>query len=117
MKVIQILSRVYTHDIEAAIDFYERLFGEKHQSRFTYAQAGLELARVNSILIIAGTDEALAPFRNTSSTFSVDSVEEFKTFLLNNGASIIRDIQQVPTGWNMTALHKDGFQVEYVQLK
>lgn len=117
MTVKQILSRIYVNDMDAAISFYEGLLGEKCQNRFKYPQASLEIARINNILIIAGTDEALKPFKDTNATFSVDSLEEFKTFLLNNGAEIIRDIQQVPTGWNMTVKHKDGLQVEYVQLK
>jgi hypothetical protein len=28
---------------------------------------------------------------------------------------MIKDIQKVPTGWNMTVKHKDGIIIEYVQ--
>jgi hypothetical protein len=103
--------------MDAAVNFYEGLLGDKCQSRFKYPQASLEIARINNVLIISGSEEALKPFVDTNATFSVDSLEEFKTFLLVNGAEIVRDIQQVPTGWNMTVKHKDGFKVEYVQLK
>ena len=117
MKTINILSRVYVHEINPAIDFYEKLLNEKCSSRFEYKQAGLEIARINSILIIAGSDEALTPFKSSSATILVDSISEYKEFLLNNDASVIRDIQQVPTGLNMTMKHKDGNIIEYVEFR
>ncbi|HEX2934894.1 MAG TPA: VOC family protein [Bacteroidales bacterium] len=115
MQVKQILTRIYVNDMDAAIKFYEQLLNEPCASRFNYAQMNLEIARVNNILIIAGTDQALEPFRLTNATMLVDSVEAFKTFLLENGATVIRDIQQVPTGLNMTIRHKDGLTIEYVE--
>ena len=117
MKVIQILSRVYVNDIDTAICFYEELLQEKCSSRFDYLQMKLEIARVGDILLIGGSVEALKTFINTTATFLVDSVEEFKEFLLKNDATIIRDIQQVPTGFNMTVQHKDGIIIEYVEHK
>ena len=115
MEIKQILTRIYVNDINAAVDFYEKLTNEKCANRFEYKQVGLEIARINDLLIIAGNDEALQPFRNTSATFLVDSVSEYKNFLLKNGAEIIRDIQQVPTGFNMTVKHKDRVVIEYVE--
>ncbi|WP_123054368.1 hypothetical protein [Clostridium sp. JN-1] len=75
----------------------------------------VEIINIDNLLIIAGSEEELAPVRNTMATFSVDSFEEYKEVLLNSGATIIKDIQEVPTGWNMTVKHKDGIIVEYVQ--
>jgi hypothetical protein len=115
MIVKQILARIYVNDIETAIDFYEKLTGEKCTGRFQYKQAGLELVQIKDLLIIAGTNEALFPFRGTNATFLVDSVKEYRSFLLKNNAVIIRDIQDVPTGWNMTVKHVDGLVVEYVE--
>jgi hypothetical protein len=117
MKVKQILTRVYVNDLDKAIGFYEKLTGEKCLSRFEYKEAGLEIATVKNILIIAGPAKSLEPFRHTTATFLVDSVEEFKMFLLENHATLIRDIKQVPTGLNMTMKHEDGCIVEYVEFK
>ena len=115
MKVIKTMSRVYVHDMNGAVMFYETLCGEKCNLRFRYDEMKLELAGVGPLLIIAGTDEALAPFRGTSFTMRVDSIEEVKSYLLGNGAVIERDVRKVPTGWNMTARHADGTTVEYVE--
>ncbi len=113
----QVLCRIYTNNIEDSIAFYEQLTGEKCANRFEYLQVGLELARVQNFLIIAGSDRALLPFRQTNVTFLVDSVTDYRHFLLDNKAEIVRDIQVVPTGWNMTVKHADGLVVEYVEHK
>lgn len=115
MKIKQILTRIYVNDINTAIDFYEKLTNEECANRFEYKQLGLEIARIDNLLIVAGSNDALKQFRNTSATFLVDSVSEFKEFLLKNGAEIVRDIQQVPTGFNMTVKHMDGTIIEYVE--
>lgn len=117
MKIKQILNRFYVHDIEQSINFYKKILNEKCNMRFKYSQASLELAQVGNILIISGSDDALKPFKDTKATFLVDSITEFKDFLLNNGATIIRDLKVVPTGMNMTVKHLDGAIVEYVEHK
>lgn len=115
MKINQILNRFYVHNMDEAVEFYQKLLDDKCSLRFKYPQVDLELAQVGNVLLICGSDEALQPFRDTKATFSVDSIIEYKNFLLNNGATIIRDIRQVPTGLNMTIKHKDGTIVEYVE--
>ncbi|MFD3447084.1 VOC family protein [Microbacteriaceae bacterium 4G12] len=117
MKVKQILNRFYVHDIDQSIEFYEKLLNEQCSSRFKYPQVNLEIARIGNILIISGSDEALKQFKDTQATFLVDSIIEFKDFLLNNGATIISDLKEVPTGMNMTVKHLDGTIVEYVEHK
>ena len=47
----------------------------------------------------------------------MDSIIEFKDFLLNSGATVIRDLKVAPTGMNMTVKHLDGAIVEYVEHK
>lgn len=117
MNIRQILTRIYVNDMNGAIGFYERLTNEKCANRFEYKQAGLEIAMINNLLIIAGTDMALEPFKKTSATFLVDSISEYRDFLIQSGAVIIRDVQQVPTGLNMTVKHTDGVIIEYVEHK
>ena len=115
MKILLILTRIYINEIDSAVKFYEDLSGEKCSSRFEYKEAGLEIARVNNFLIIAGTDESLAPFRSTQATILTDSLTEIRDFHLRNGGSVVRDIQKVPTGLNMTVKHNDGTIIEYVE--
>ena len=75
----------------------------------------LELARIDNLLIICGLNESLKPFQDTNATFLVDSIQEYKEYLLKNGAAIIQDLKKVPTGFNMTMRHSDGTIIEYVE--
>ncbi|MDP4152220.1 MAG: VOC family protein [Bacillota bacterium] len=115
MIIKQVLTRIYVHDINRAIEFYEGLFHKKCNSRFNYQEVNLELAQVENILILCGCEKSLEPFRNTKATFLVDSVAEFRDYLLKHDAIIIRDLKRVPTGANMTVKHADGTIVEYVE--
>lgn len=115
MKVLQTLSRLYIPDLNSALEFYEELLSTPATMRFEIPQIGLELAQIGDILLIAGSDEALKPFRSTQATFLVDSLEEFRAYLEEKGAEIIRGPDKVPTGRNMTVRHPDGSVIEYVE--
>ncbi|NMM65932.1 VOC family protein [Clostridium sp. P21] len=117
MEIKKVLNRFYVNDMEKAIKFYEKILNKKCSNIFKYSEASLELATVGNILIISGSDEALKPFKDTQATFLVDSIAQFKEFLLNNGATIIRDLKIVPSGMNMTVKHFDGTIIEYVEHK
>ena len=115
MIIHQILTRIYVDDMDNAVDFYEKLFQKKCALRFSYKEVDVELAQVDHILMLCGSEEALKPFRDTKATFLVDSVRESRDYLLKNGATIIRDIKKVPTGTNMTMMHPDGAIIEYIE--
>ena len=115
MGIEQVLTRIYVNDMERAIEFYEGLFHKKCHLRFSYDEANLELAQVENILILGGAEKSLEPFRDTKATFLVDSVVEYRDYLLKHGATVIRDLKKVPTGSNMTLKHADGTIVEYVE--
>jgi hypothetical protein len=115
MKVKQTLNRIYVNEMDQTVAFYENLLYESCSMRFEHKQFHLELAQVGSILIICGTNEVLESFKNTRATFIVDSIIEFKDFLLENGATIMIDVKETPTGLNMIVKHFDGMTVEYVE--
>jgi predicted enzyme related to lactoylglutathione lyase len=117
MKILKILTRVYTGNLDETLKFYEGLTGSKTLRRFPYPAAGLELAQVQDILILAGTEESLRPFRHTVATFLVDSLDDYFQYLAAHGATIIRPPQVVPTGRNKIIRHTDGAVVEYVEFK
>jgi len=115
MKILQTLSRLYVNDLNSALESYEKLLCSPAAMRFEMPQIGLELAQIGNILLIAGSDEDLIPFRSTQATFLVDSLDEFKAYLEEKGAEIIRGPNKVPTGRNMTVKHPDGSVIEYVE--
>lgn len=115
MKVLQTLSRLYVNDLNSSLEFYEELLGSPAAMRFKIPQICLELAQIENILLIVGSDEAVKPFRSTQATFLVDSLDEFRAYLEEKGAEILRGPNKVPTGRNMTVKHPDGSVIEYVE--
>ena len=76
---------------------------------------GLELATVGNVLVVAGDEEALAPFRSTQATLVVDDLDECQSLLSALSARVLRGPREVPTGRNLTALLPGEIQVEYVE--
>jgi len=115
MRIIKKMVRIYVHDLDTAINYYQELTGGSVGRRFRLPQFRLELASIDDILLISGEEQDLAPFRQTAATFLVDSLDEFKAFLESSGAVVLRGPAQVPTGRNMTVQHPDGTIIEYVE--
>jgi hypothetical protein len=90
------------------------MFGERCSLRQTYP-GGIEAAQVGSLLLMAGPDQALEPFRATQANFLVDSLSEWQDFLLKRGATFMEEPHQAPTGPEMRVKHPDGTQIKYVQ--
>jgi hypothetical protein len=119
MKINEVFTRIFLSpsELDKTIHFYEDLFGQKCDVRFNYPEKGLELASVASCLLIAGSDDHLGPFRETKVTYLVDSLDDFKEFLLGRGATLLEEPKSIPTGKNMRVKHPDGLVVEYVELE
>lgn len=117
MKILQILTRIYLsrEQLETSVSFYEDLLGEKSGVRESYPEAGIEAVQVGSLLLIAGSDEALGSLKATQANFLVDSLAEWKDFLVKSGAILIDEPKQAPTGMEMRVRHPDGTLIKYVQ--
>lgn len=117
MKILRVLTRIYMDpaDLNEAMAFYEKLFGVKYDLRLKYVKAGLELAGIGPVLLIAGSEERLRIFRQTQATFLVDSIDDFRNWLPGTGTVILEEPKKVPTGRNMRVRHPDGTIIEYVE--
>lgn len=118
MEILRVLSRIYIDpsDLYNSIKYYENLFDKKCNMIIEHPD-GLELAAIGPILLIAGTDENLKPFKDTKLTILVNSITKCRETLSENGTSILNEPRQVPTGMNMRVQHPDGTIVEYVEFK
>ncbi len=117
MQIYTTLTRIFvaSTELDSSIEFYEQLFGKECELRFAYPEAGLELAMIDSILLISGSPNHLRPFQKTQVTFLVDSVDEFFEFFTARQISILDLPKAVPTGKNMRVQHPDGMIAEYVE--
>jgi predicted enzyme related to lactoylglutathione lyase len=110
------MARAYTEPdgLDAAIAFYEKLFGERCNARFPIPPLGLEIASVGSVHLPAGVEEKLTPFRSAQATFWVDSVTEAERTSREMGPEILHEPEHGPGGSFMIVKHPDGLVVEYI---
>ncbi|MFF5437968.1 hypothetical protein [Streptomyces achromogenes] len=113
MPVLATLARVYVDDLDAALPTFVELTGEEPRLRFAYRD--LELASVGGYLLLAGSEEALAPYRGTHATTIVESVDQVLDLAERHGGKILDGPNDVPTGRNLTVRHPGGATIEYVQ--
>ncbi len=111
--ILKTYTRILTNDAEESLRVLCKLHvGEPHlRLRFD----PWELVGIGDVLVVAGTDDALAPIRGSLGPWIVTDIDETRKVLIDSGAEIIREIASVPTGRMMYARHPDGAVVEYVQ--
>ncbi|SFQ42675.1 VOC family protein [Salibacterium halotolerans] len=117
MNILKVYTPVFIQNdqLEESIAFYEQLLGERNDLRFLFRAGGLEIATVSSILLVAGSESAIAPVKEMKLALLVDSLNEWKEELIKKGATILSEPQEVPTGYNMFVRHTDGSLVEYIE--
>ncbi|MEU9125317.1 hypothetical protein AB0C96_36725 [Streptomyces sp. NPDC048506] len=113
VTVLATLARVYVDDLDVALPTFVELTGEQPRLRFTYRD--LNLASVGGYLLLAGSDEALAPYRGTHATAIVESLDQVLRITEQHGGEILDGPNEVPTGRNLTVKHPGGATIEYVQ--
>ncbi|RKT02355.1 hypothetical protein BX286_0253 [Streptomyces sp. 3211.6] len=113
MTVLATLARVYVDDLDVALPTFVELTGEQPRLRFAYR--GLDLASIGGYLLLAGSEEALAPYRGTHATALVESIDRILSLTEQHGGEILDGPNEVPTGRNLTVRHPGGATIEYVQ--
>ncbi|QKV96974.1 hypothetical protein HUT19_39140 [Streptomyces sp. NA02950] len=106
-------ARVYVDDLDTALPTFAELTGEQPGLRFHYSD--LQLATTGGFLLLAGTDDALAPYRGTHATAIVGSLAEILRLAAQHGGEVLDGPNEVPTGRNLTVRHPGGATIEYVE--
>lgn len=116
MKIYRIYSRTYVLDsqVEAAVAFYEALSGDKCSLQFEDISTMTRSAIVGYTHVVGGLENGHHPYPAIHATYLVDSVPEFHDHLLQLGAEVLLEPQQMPHGTTMIARHPDGLLAEYV---
>jgi len=121
LRVREVQTRVFAGpgELRGTVGFYRALTGGRCSLHFPFPERGLELASVSSptasFLVIAGTDEALAPYRATRLTVLVEDIGAVAAALAPAGAVVLQPVTAVPTGFQTRLRHPDGLVVEYVE--
>lgn len=118
MRILQQAFRVYCapEDLDRTIAFYEEAQQTKCERRVEIRETGVTAAKVGGFLILAATDDRLAPMRHVQAILYVDSLDEFLAWLDKNGATRLNGPRVVTGGRNATIKHaRDGLVVEYFE--
>lgn len=111
--ILKTYTRLFTTDLEKSLRVLRELHAGEPHLRFRFDP--WELVGIGDVLVVAGTEEALAPIRSSLGPWVVADLDETRRSLVEAGAEITREIAPVPTGRMMYARHPDGAVVEYVQ--
>jgi hypothetical protein len=121
LRIREVLIRVFVSPerLRSTVSYYKALTGGRCSLHFPFPERGLALAAVSSpaasFLVIAGSAEALAPFRTTQLTVVVEDIRSVAEQLVPLGAVELQPVTPVPTGYQTRFRHADGLVVEYVQ--
>ncbi|WEO99052.1 glyoxalase/bleomycin resistance/dioxygenase family protein [Streptomyces sp. FXJ1.172] len=113
MKALTTLARLYVDDLDEALPALRELTGEDVRTRFSHG--AVDVASIGGFLLVAGSEQALAPFRRVQSTVLVDDLDGLHTFVTAHGGEILDGPREVPTGRNATVRHPGGVVLEYVE--
>ncbi|GES53587.1 hypothetical protein Rhsp01_62100 [Rhizobium sp. NBRC 114257] len=111
--ILKTYTRIFTTDLQPTVATLKAVHGTEPHLWLNYAP--LTLVGIGDVLVIGGTDEALEPIRGSLGPWIVEDIDDAKRKLLANGASVMRDIKDIPPGRMMYMKHADGCLVEYVQ--
>ncbi len=113
MKITEVLSRVFVEDLDKTLPVYELLLGEPCRMRFEIPPARVELAQVGSVLLYAGP--GVENEKQIDISFVADNLEEWRSYWLEHGGAVVRDLWPVAGGRNMVLRHPDGTCAEYLE--
>jgi|SRR5882757_3272619 len=114
MVVLATFARLYVADLSPAIDALAASGVTGVRLRFGHA-AGLQLALVGEVLVLAGPDDVLAPFRATDLTVIVDDLDDAIAVARRGGGQVRREPAEQATGRNVTMSFAAGPVIEYVE--
>ncbi len=113
--ILKTYARVFTNDAQKSLDNFKQVFGGEPHMRMRFGD--WDLIGIGDVMFVGGTDEALAPIRDSHGPFIVDDLDETQNRLKQAGAEITKPISPAPTGRYLYARHPDGASVEYTELK
>ncbi|MHB8295604.1 MAG: VOC family protein [Acidimicrobiales bacterium] len=113
MVALATFARMYVQDLDSAIEALAASGVTGIRLRFGHA-AGLQLALVGDVLVLAAPDEMLEPFRSTDLTV-VDDLDQAIEQAQSGGATISREPADQAVGRNVTVAFPAGPVLEFVE--
>jgi predicted enzyme related to lactoylglutathione lyase len=113
--ILKTYTRIFSDNFQTSMTFLERFLGKT--ADITVQFEALKIGAIGGYCVVAGTAEALAPYRHTYGPIIVDDLIGTEERLVRAGAVVTVPIREAPTGLMLYVRHPDGAHVEYVQFK
>jgi predicted enzyme related to lactoylglutathione lyase len=114
-RALRTYARLYVQDLDVTLAALAPIVGQPVSVVFEHPTAGLRLAALGGLLLVAGPPERLAAVRDTQATVIVDDLDGLLADLQQTGAQVLRGPTPVPTGRNVTVRHPGDAIIEYVE--
>ena len=117
MPVLKTMHRLYVarDQLESSVAFYEAIQDVCCERRLSFESMGIEVAVVGSFILLAGSDEALAPVRHIQAALIVDALDAYAQRLRELGATFFGETHENAAGRHVAVRHPDGLIVEYFE--
>ncbi|KAJ5172069.1 hypothetical protein N7492_004662 [Penicillium capsulatum] len=116
--ILEVYTRIFVSfaKLSETLNFYKNILNGEETLHFAYPEKNLEIAAISSpklsVLILAGDEESLEPFRATQLTIKVASLDQYIHTLIMSGSEQLEPVQKTPTGEKTRFRHPDGSIVE-----
>lgn len=113
--ILKTYARIFTSDADKTLESVQAIHGGEPHVRLEFK--GWHLIGIGDIFIVGGTDEALAPIRDSHGPLIIDDADATLRRIEELGGQITVPMYDAPTGRGFYARHPDGTVVEYVEWK
>jgi len=113
LLILKFYARIFSNNAEKSLELLKLLPPGVPHLRFRFNE--WDLIGIGDILIVGGSDKALASIRGSFGPLIVEDLAETQRILEQSGVEITLPATIVPTGIMLYAKHPDGSIVEYVQ--
>jgi len=111
--ILKTYARVVTGDMEVTLDVLRALTGKELDLRFKVAE--VEIAAIGDFCVVAAPTEQHKALREIVGPVIVDDLDQTRACLLGQGAVVVQDRFDAPTGSVLYARNKDGVVVEWLE--
>ncbi|HEX7324724.1 MAG TPA: hypothetical protein VF292_05160 [Rhodanobacteraceae bacterium] len=87
--ILKTYTRILTTDLQRTVETLKAVHGV--QPHLTIPFESWTIVAIGDVLIVGGTEEALAPIRGSLGPWIVENVDDTKATLVKLGATVVRD--------------------------
>lgn len=113
--ILKTYTRIVTTKLDDSLKPLKLLVGREPDLRIPLPDIGVELVAIGDFFLIAGSADAIAPFRNILGPVIVDDLDATQTQLEQSGTEIMASSRDVSTGRLVFSRDPGGIIIEWLE--